>query len=76
MIAFFTSILEWLIQRLFAQPRAPSPEAVQAAAAAQASTAEKVAVVTASAEASIAQAEADAPRSQDDVVQSLNRGTF
>lgn len=70
------SFLWDLLGKLFGQPAAPSPEAVQAAAAAQAETAGHVDQASAVAETAIAQAEADAPKDQAAVVDSLDKGTF
>lgn len=76
MLAFALKALSWLLGMIFAKPTGPTQEAVQAANAAQSKTVAQADEKAAQAQASIAQAVANAPKTQAEVVDSLNKGTF
>lgn len=76
MLALILKALSWLLGMIFAKPTGPTQEAVQAANAAQSKTVAQADEKAAQTEAAIAQAVADAPKTQADVVNRLNRGEF
>ena len=69
-------LVGWLFGLLTRKPAGPSLEAVQAANAAESRTVAQVDQHSAETEALVAEAQAQAPKTQAEVVDSLNRGVF
>lgn len=76
MISLILKALSWVLGMIFAKPTGLTQEAVQAANAAQSKTVAQADQQAAVTEAAVAQAVTDSPRTQAEVVDSLNKGTF